>query len=117
MQQELFDNLETELQKALRDDKHKLSEAINELVSSMRNYQDECTEAFKAHDELIEHVGVLQRTNDDMLTFIKDLYLILNAEKETAEKIKGMSDIMQAMARIIVSPAAIKHGAVKNAKS
>lgn len=116
MQQELFDNFETDLQKALKDEKHNLEKSMRALIDSFTDYKNETMEVYQNNEELIAYAGDLEKSNADYLSFIKDLYLILNAEKEKSLQIKGMEDILKAMTNLVVSPSAIKAGIMHKAR-
>ena len=116
MQIELFDILDSELEKALRDEKHALKEALDNVSAAMKEYVKVSEESQNEKAEILEYATNLESSVFELTDFIKNLHIVLTAEKETAEQIKGMADIMKYMSVFVVSPSAIKMGMLKEVR-
>jgi len=111
---------EQELQEGLKNENKarelikRIQEACDELVKVKDEALKAANNAVALCDQYNKMIEDLTSANRDMATVLKNVHIALNAEKELWEKSQSITELVDILARFVVSAGAIKAG-VKNA--
>lgn len=109
-----IEELQTQLELALADEKHTLAESLKNVMEASEALITMNAELHTNNDLLIRDLEVIGASFADVVAFVKDLHLLLNANLEIANQIKGMPEILKLIGQFVLSPSAVKAGVVRN---
>ena len=104
----------SELDKALKDEPHELERALTFLMDSFDKYKKEFGQNQANLEILGKHVETIDQANQDLVGMIRDLFLMLNAEREQALEIKNMKVVLDKIGEFLLSSSVIKKSIIAN---
>lgn len=103
-----LEDLEAELEKALNAEDHNLAREIKQLAEFLIIYDKEVTDLHELNDDLIKNSENLASANKDLMTSLREIFLILNSERKKALKINGMKEILDVLGTLVTSSSMVK---------
>ena len=80
-----------------------LKETLQKLTEAFKTYQASTADNEKRLDSAMDLIAKLEKSNKDFILAFQNMYIVLNAQRETALQIKGMDVILEGLEKFVMS--------------